>query len=758
MKRPQKTMILFPPDWNKEEPYYSLPCLTSVLRPDGIEVIQKDLNIDFYDHMLTRAGLTQLLDMRRREFADLERRPFLGAPQQQNYETLAKEVHFLPFLIEEVEECVAILRTKDSMEDRTTFGRAHRNVETAIRAIKRTLDRPGMELASSDDVFAAATTPRPGPWEEYVEAHFLSELRAEAPDIVGLSITAVQQLLPGFTLARYVREACPDAHITVGGDIISIGREVFQGQARWYDLVDSFIYFEGETPFRTLHRVLRDGDPLADVPNCSYLEDGEVQVSVHASMEDVDALPTPDFDGLVWEKYLTSERSLCVTAARGCHWGRCSFCTLSYGIQGVGSVRCRTPKKIVEDIKALKARYGGDHFYVAGNGIPPVFLSEIADALIEQDVEIVWGCEAKIERPMTSDLLGRLSQSGLRRIQYGVESINKRVLNKLMKKGCPMPIVESVIEDTVRVGIAPHVFLMLGFPGETEDEALETWEFARRNRGNVFTLAVSPFNLNKYSEVDTLAEKYGVEIYRHPERDLARSYMYSVAPPAISPQRAIALARAIQLEFNDFSAYPESGLFDFHRGLMFAAIQYEHDPNFLDAQKRARTQQRTQQRTRNGNRPGEPQPVENGRNGHAHGAPGGNGLEGETLLKLPSNIGVRELSFDLRQLHKSVQTTMSEAYGKLGTGRTLKENREEFANRAGLAASPTNVVFDARECFAVYSCKQDAAAILKRLEGQPGTLDAVTASCARDVSERRKVQRVVRGLVKRGMIEVAASE
>ena len=37
-----KVLLLFPPDWLPSEPYLSLPSLTSVLRPAGHEVIQKD--------------------------------------------------------------------------------------------------------------------------------------------------------------------------------------------------------------------------------------------------------------------------------------------------------------------------------------------------------------------------------------------------------------------------------------------------------------------------------------------------------------------------------------------------------------------------------------------------------------------------------------------------------------------------------------------------------------------------------------------
>ena len=44
-----KTMLLFPPEWVPTAPYLALPSLTAVLRENGHEVIQKDINIEMYD-------------------------------------------------------------------------------------------------------------------------------------------------------------------------------------------------------------------------------------------------------------------------------------------------------------------------------------------------------------------------------------------------------------------------------------------------------------------------------------------------------------------------------------------------------------------------------------------------------------------------------------------------------------------------------------------------------------------------------------
>jgi hypothetical protein len=46
-------MLLFPPEWVPTAPYLALPSLTAVLREAGHHVVQRDINIEMYDHFFT---------------------------------------------------------------------------------------------------------------------------------------------------------------------------------------------------------------------------------------------------------------------------------------------------------------------------------------------------------------------------------------------------------------------------------------------------------------------------------------------------------------------------------------------------------------------------------------------------------------------------------------------------------------------------------------------------------------------------------
>ena len=55
--RKRKVMLLFPPEWVPTAPYLALPSLTAVLREAGHQVVQKDINIEMYDHFFSDSFL-----------------------------------------------------------------------------------------------------------------------------------------------------------------------------------------------------------------------------------------------------------------------------------------------------------------------------------------------------------------------------------------------------------------------------------------------------------------------------------------------------------------------------------------------------------------------------------------------------------------------------------------------------------------------------------------------------------------------------
>src|SRR5262249_47962139 len=52
-RKTSKVMLLFPPEWVPTAPYLALPSVTAILRQAGHTVVQRDINIEMYDHFFT---------------------------------------------------------------------------------------------------------------------------------------------------------------------------------------------------------------------------------------------------------------------------------------------------------------------------------------------------------------------------------------------------------------------------------------------------------------------------------------------------------------------------------------------------------------------------------------------------------------------------------------------------------------------------------------------------------------------------------
>src|SRR5512145_312494 len=63
-----KVMLLFPPNWTPSMPHLALPTLTAYLRTHGVTVLQRDLNAEIFDEILTRRYLKQTIVRLRHDY------------------------------------------------------------------------------------------------------------------------------------------------------------------------------------------------------------------------------------------------------------------------------------------------------------------------------------------------------------------------------------------------------------------------------------------------------------------------------------------------------------------------------------------------------------------------------------------------------------------------------------------------------------------------------------------------------------------
>ncbi|MEK7829093.1 MAG: B12-binding domain-containing radical SAM protein, partial [Deltaproteobacteria bacterium] len=100
-----KTTLLFPPSWHPSQPYLSLPALTGFLRREGVDVIQRDINIEFLEVILNKDNQGDFLE---RIGNRLTKRSFTG--EKEDYSKLISALEEIPVVARTLDSAKAALR------------------------------------------------------------------------------------------------------------------------------------------------------------------------------------------------------------------------------------------------------------------------------------------------------------------------------------------------------------------------------------------------------------------------------------------------------------------------------------------------------------------------------------------------------------------------------------------------------------------------------------------------------------------------
>ena len=577
--------LVFPSSWHPSQPYLSLPSLKAYLHMHGIQdVKQRDLAIELLDHLCTWERTKPLYERIITELRELGQKPRHSQFEKDKYAKLREAEEIIPSLKYEIDAAKDSLRCED-------FYNLDRYMES-LKIIDVWLDNilapyfPSQLTVigsqtryspySTKEVIESFTNPSENFFYDIYKEHYLPSILKEDIDIFGISITSVEQIIPGLTLAHLVKQAAPHIHITAGGSVFTKlvdrmerdGTPVFQ-------FLDSMIVHEGETPLLKLVEEVRGGGDLSKVPNLVWEDKGKVKVNRPFAKEELNNLPTPDFDGMPLDLYLSPERVLPIMGSRGCYWERCAFCSIPFDHM---DFHVRYAENVVNDVKKLKEKYNCDYFFFTDEALPINFMRTFATKIVEADLDIKWTGELKFEKSLlTENRMELLYESGCRKLIFGLESYNQRVLDS-MKKGVELEVVDRIVDECVRIGIGMHFYLITGFPTETPAEARESVDFVVNNQrvldSRGFSCIISQFDLEKGTPLEKNPSEWGItELYTPPEHDLSLGYSYKI-DTGMNSDEAEVLYRELQEKINEkVKTFPDN--YSLSDGLLYLGHNQE---------------------------------------------------------------------------------------------------------------------------------------------------------------------------------------
>ena len=226
-----------------------------------------------------------------------------------------------------------------------------------------------------------------------------------------------------------------------------------------------------------------------------------------AKIKDIDILPFPAREKVNLHLYLDAwkkkhgQNAISVSTMRGCPY-TCKWCSRAvYGL----SYRRRSPKKVVEELEWIQEKYQPDTLWFVDDvfTISHKWLKEFAAEMTEKQLHIPFECITRADR-LNEEVIRLLKQTGCFRVWIGAESGSQKVID-LMDRRVSVQQVREMIQLAQANGIQAGTFIMLGYPGETEEDIEETIHHLKTANPDWFTITVAyPIKGTElYTEIET---------------------------------------------------------------------------------------------------------------------------------------------------------------------------------------------------------------------------------------------------------------
>ena len=297
------------------------------------------------------------------------------------------------------------------------------------------------------------------------------------PDVVGLTATT-----PTFHRSVAIAEELKkerDVPIVIGGPHPTALPE----KTLAYPFFDIAVLGEGEYTMLELIDCLESSRSLSTVKGIAYKEKGKIiKTQPREFIENLDFLPFPARHLLPPLRYYhptpSAYRSLpqgTMVTSRGCPYS-CTFCDHSvFGKR----YRARSAKNVVDEFEELVYRYGAKEvrFWDDTFNINRKRVLDICREISDRNLDTHWCCLCRANL-VDEQMLRKMAQTGCWQIDYGIESGDEKLLERV-NKGVTLLQIRDAIKKTKAAGIKVRGFFMLGLPGETEQTIRKTIRFAK---------------------------------------------------------------------------------------------------------------------------------------------------------------------------------------------------------------------------------------------------------------------------------------
>lgn len=263
-------------------------------------------------------------------------------------------------------------------------------------------------------------------------------------------------------VAERLKYVAPEKRIVLGGPEVTLKYLVLKDSIIDYfgSFVDHFVIGEGE---EALKMVLSSKDVDRVLP---FLE-----------LQKLENLSVPDFGDFDLSGY-PKAHSIPILLSRGCIF-ECRFCSerllfkrfKTYAVKDIISLISYHRQRGISNFIFYDSLINGDIS----------LLKSMCDSIIKEFGSVKWEAQLAIRRDMPIEILERMKQSGCYHLFVGLESGCDSTLRRMGKGFTTMDAVDF-FRKLRSVNLSFGVSLIIGYPGETDQDIRESLDFLIRYR------------------------------------------------------------------------------------------------------------------------------------------------------------------------------------------------------------------------------------------------------------------------------------
>lgn len=524
-------LLVNPPLTDPTCPYHSISYLLAATEAKGLRSGRAlDANVEALNYLANDGQVAELLARAKLCLADIERKDSLSRLDELRYRYALKG---LALSAEMPREAIETFRTAAQFYDYPRYQRAVSVINTWIDLLSldglvgqfdglafnysHVVSFSSVGDLSDPDLIATLAAP----FAPYLQTEFRAHLHSRPWRFIGLSVNYIAQLPLALHMARLIRQELPEVRLCLGGTEISdITKQIDSLRDIWklFPTADYLVVGEGEAALVHLLENLDTAPQSVRAPGVltRSLLSGRPQVAY----EDLASSSPPNYQVWDWPSYWSPEPVILYSPTRGCYWNRCTFC--DYGLNTdapTSPSRERPTSSVVSDLQSIANI--GSTIYFAVDAMSPKYLRKLAEAI--KPLQLSWSAELRLEKTFISGLTQELFSSGCVAISFGYESAAPRIL-ELIDKGTSPENIAKILQALRQANIGVQMMGFTGFPSETPEEALMTYDFLIKHQDSWTLAGIGEFVLTSQSMVAKEPARFGLEkVVRTAGDDIARS-------------------------------------------------------------------------------------------------------------------------------------------------------------------------------------------------------------------------------------------